>query len=39
MLEYEEPIPGFELELEFEHAISGDNVNDTKLTLELSYEF
>jgi len=39
MLEYEEPIPGFELELEIEHVISGDNINDTKFTFELSYEF
>lgn len=39
MLEYEEPNPGFELELEVEHVVRGHNINDSKIMLELSYEF
>jgi hypothetical protein len=39
MPEYEEPIPRFELEIEIEHVINGDNVNDTNINFELSYEF
>ena len=38
-LEYEEPIPGFEMEIEIEHVIGGANLNQTKFTVEFSYEF
>lgn len=38
-LEYESPMPGFEMELEAEHWLNGADRDDTRYKLELSYEF
>lgn len=38
-LEYESPMPGFEMELAAEHWLNGADQDDTRYKLELSYEF
>ncbi len=38
-LEYESPMPGFEMELAAEHWLNGIDKDDTRYKLELSYEF
>ncbi|WP_432697088.1 hypothetical protein ACQUQP_01665 [Marinobacterium sp. YM272] len=38
-LEYESPMPGFEMEIGAEHWLNGADRDDTRYRLELSYEF
>ena len=38
-LEYEAPIPGFEMELKLEKHLTGEDKGQKKINLELSYEF